>query len=177
MAKIEVPFDQYMQQATAALTRDGALITSLDATGRPNTMTIGWGTLGVIWGKPIYVALVRPSRYTYGCLEATGDFTVNIPYPEQDEALVFCGTQSGRDHDKFAECGFTVLPSATVKSPGIGECGLIYECRIVHKNDVVPASLAPDITAYPRGDYHRMYSGEILAVRALPDAAALLKQG
>ena len=171
MAKIEVPFDQFMQQATAALRRDGALIASLDANGRPNTMTIGWGVLGIIWGKPLNVALVRPSRYTYGCLEATGDFTINIPYAEQSDEVLFCGTKSGRDHDKFAECGFTALPSATVKSPGIGECGLIYECRIVHRNDVLPPELAPEIVAgaYPSGDFHRCYFGEILRTVADSD--------
>ena len=29
-----------------------------------NTMTIGWGMLGIEWGKPIFIALVRESRYT-----------------------------------------------------------------------------------------------------------------
>ena len=44
----------------------------------------------------------------------------------------------------------------------------------MHKHDIVPANLAADIKAYPRGDYHRVYHGEILATRALPDAAARL---
>ena len=50
MPKIEVPFDQFMREATAALRSNGALLASLDAEGRPNAMTIGWGVLGVIWG-------------------------------------------------------------------------------------------------------------------------------
>ena len=66
MAKVEVPFDRYLREATAALTRDGVLLVSVDANGRPNPMAIGWGAIGVIWGKPIYMCLVRPSRYTHG---------------------------------------------------------------------------------------------------------------
>ena len=50
MPKIEVPFDQYLREATLALSRDGALLVSLDESGRPNPMTIGWATAGVIWG-------------------------------------------------------------------------------------------------------------------------------
>ncbi|NLO73307.1 MAG: flavin reductase family protein [candidate division WS1 bacterium] len=171
MPKIEVPFDQFMREATAALRSNGALLASLDAEGRPNAMTIGWGVLGVIWGKPIYVALVRPSRYTYGCLESTGDFTVNIPYDSQAEEVLFCGTESGRDRDKFAECGFTPLPSAVVKSVGIGECGLVYECQVVHRNDLVPEALSEDIRAgaYAGGDFHRCYFGEILRTVADSD--------
>ena len=171
MPKIEVPFDQYLREATLALSRDGALLVSLDESGRPNPMTIGWATAGVIWGKPIYVVLVRPSRYTYGCLDATGDFTVNIPYAEQSDAAVFCGTKSGRDYDKFAECGLTPELSATIQSPGIAECGLIYECRVVHYNDIIPGNLARDIitSAYPSGDFHRCYYGEILRTVADED--------
>lgn len=173
MPKIEVPFDQYLREATLALSRDGALLVSLDGSGRPNPMTIGWGTAGVIWGKPIYVALVRPSRYTYGCLNATGDFTVNIPYADQSDVAVFCGTKSGRDYDKFAECGLTSQLSATVKSPGIAECGLIYECRVVYHTDLNPAALAEEIVAgaYPQGDFHRCYFGEVLRVTADADFA------
>ena len=30
-----------------------------------NTMTIGWLTAGIIWGKDVITCYVRPSRYTY----------------------------------------------------------------------------------------------------------------
>ena len=41
----------------------GILITTkLD--GKVNTMTIGWGHIGIEWGKPIFIAYVRESRYT-----------------------------------------------------------------------------------------------------------------
>ena len=171
MAKIQVPFDCYFRQFMASLQGGGALLVSPDKDGKPNAMTIGWATMGIIWGKPICVALVRPSRYTYGCIEATGDFTVCVPYPDMAEAVMFCGTESGRNYDKFAECQFTALPSAKVKSPGIAECGLVFECTVVHRNDVIPPELAPSISAtcYPTGDFHRMYHGEIVNVVADED--------
>ena len=176
MPKVEVPFDQYLREATAVLTREGALLAALDAGGRPNTMAIGWGTIGVIWGKPIYVCLVRPSRYTYGCIEATGDFTVNLPYPEQKQAVMLCGTKSGREVDKFPACGFTPLDTGVVRSPGIAECGLTFACRVVHYNDVQPGQMAPEILsgAYPSGDFHRCYFGEILRTLADEDFPARL---
>lgn len=164
MAKVEVDFDRYLRQATAALTRDGALLVSVDSTGRPNPMAIGWGMIGVIWGKPIYLCLVRPSRYTYQCIETTGDFTINVPYPEHAHEVLICGTRSGRDTDKFADCNFTPLPSVAVTSPGIAECGLTFECNVVHFNDVIAGALVHEIItgAYPSGDFHRCYFGEIL---------------
>lgn len=173
MAKVEVPFDQYMREATAALTHQGVLLVSLDPQGKPNAMAIGWGAVGNIWGKPMYICLVRPSRYTYRCLEATGDFTVNLLYPQYSQQVLFCGTKSGRDCDKFAECGFTAVPAETVKSPYIAQSGLVYECRVVHYNDVIPDHFAQEIldSAYTEGDFHRVYFGEILRTLAEEDFA------
>ncbi|GAI27467.1 unnamed protein product, partial [marine sediment metagenome] len=47
-----------------------------------------------------------------------------------------------------------------------------YECRVVHKNDVIPDELTEDIrnSAYRQGDFHRIYFGKILAVYADADA-------
>ena len=36
-----------------------------------NPMTIGWGPLGVLWGKPIYTVFVSSSRFRIaGCAPA-----------------------------------------------------------------------------------------------------------
>ena len=47
----------------------GAFLTTA-AGGRHNTMTIGWGALGNIWGKPVFTVMVRHSRYTHELIEA-----------------------------------------------------------------------------------------------------------
>ncbi len=173
MERIDVLYDRYFSQLSAALESGGALLVSLDEDNRPNAMTIGWAQLGIIWGKPICTVLVRPSRYTYGCCNATEDFTVNIPYGSQNEEVLFCGTRSGRDYDKFAECGFSASPARTgaIASPFITECGVAWECKTVGYSDLTPDNLASEITesAYPGGDFHRVYFGEILACHADPD--------
>ena len=30
-----------------------------------NTMTASWGTLGILWNKPIAIMFIRPQRYNY----------------------------------------------------------------------------------------------------------------
>ncbi len=149
----------------------GLLMVTADADGKPNVMTIGWATLGIVWSKPILTAYVRPSRFTYGLVDSAGDFTVNVPSPGMAETVEFCGTKSGRDHDKFEERSLTAEASRKVTSPVIRECLLHYECKVVHENDVDPPALAQDIkdSAYPQGDFHRIYFGEILAVYGVPD--------
>jgi flavin reductase (DIM6/NTAB) family NADH-FMN oxidoreductase RutF len=173
MSRVTVMFDTYFSQLCESLESGGTLLVSLDEQSRPNAMTIGWAQLGIIWGKVICTALVRPSRYTYDCCNATGDFTVNIPYASHADQVLFCGTRSGRDYDKFAECGFTALPahSQGVASPWIKECGAVWECRTVAISDLLPEQLSAEVVdgAYPRGDFHRLYFGEVLACHADPD--------
>jgi flavin reductase (DIM6/NTAB) family NADH-FMN oxidoreductase RutF len=167
MAKREVGAMDYLPETLQSLASPGLLLVSVDRRGRPNAMTIGWGSVGVYWGKPIFVVPVRTSRYTHDCIERTRDFTVNVLPRKLAELATFCGTVSGREHDKFAEAQMTAERSRQVKSPTIAECVLSYECRLVHKNDLVPKALAKELLGpcYPKSDYHRFFFGEIVAAR------------
>lgn len=155
-----------------ALTRDGLLLNSIGDDGKPNTMTIGWMTGGVIWSKPILIVLVRPSRHTFSRLEQVGEFTVNVLPPELRAAAALCGTQSGRKMDKFARAKLTPVPAQKVRVPVIEEALICYECRVVHRNDMNPASLPHEIIegAYGGGGFHRLYFGEVQATYATVDA-------
>ena len=172
MPKIEASYTDYLKETNKVLGNSGLLLASADAQGDPNVMTIGWGTIGIIWGKPIFVVLVRPSRYTHGLIEITDDFTVNVPTPKLADEVLYFGTVSGRDQDKFKAKGLTATPGKKVKAPIVEECVIHYECKVVHKNDVIPDELAGEIrnSAYRQGDFHRIYFGEILAVYADVDA-------
>jgi flavin reductase (DIM6/NTAB) family NADH-FMN oxidoreductase RutF len=176
MPKETVPYSTYLDETLGLLTHPGLLLVSQGRDGMPNAMAIGWGMIGIIWGKQIFTVLVRPSRYTFSRLAESDSFTVNVPSPALYDAVDFCGTRSGRDVDKFAECHMTAEPSQTVTTPGIAESPVIYECRIVHTTDVINASLDPQIVsdAYPSGNFHHIYHGEILAVRADQNARTLL---
>ncbi len=131
-----------------------------------NPMTIGWGVIGTIWGRPIFQVLVRPSRYSFSLLEELGEFTVCVPTVEHKKVLAVCGSESGRDLDKIGECNLSLAASQHIAVPHIAECAAHYECRVVHVNDVVNATLDPALVArsYPAGDFHRVYFGEILGV-------------
>jgi len=111
----------------------GALLTT-KADGKVNTMTIGWGTLGIEWGKPIFVAYVRESRYTRELLEKNPEFTVNIPFGDCDKGILgVCGTKSGRELDKFEVLGLTAEEGNTVSVPGIRQLPLTLECKVLYR--------------------------------------------
>ena len=64
-----------------------------------------------------------------------------------------------------------ILPIFYRKKPLIEQSLLHYECKVVHKHDVDPQTLAADIltNSYPRGDFHRVYYGEVIAVYGAED--------
>jgi flavin reductase (DIM6/NTAB) family NADH-FMN oxidoreductase RutF len=176
MAKIQVPYTDLFEHVMAAMTSRGLLLGSYDAQRKPNLMTIGWGAIGNIWGIPAWMVLVRPSRYTYACIEHSSCFSVNVPGEDLGMACAICGSRSGRDTDKVAQAKLTVDKGSHVLAPVVRECPVVYECQVVHAHDVLPEKLAGEILngAYLDGDYHRVYYGKILGIRIAPDAAARL---
>ena len=131
-------------------------------------MTIGWGTIGIIWSLPMFLVMVRPSRLTYEFIEQTRQFTVNVPTPEMSEAVKFCGENSGRDVDKFARCGLTAVAGKKVRTPMIDECVVHYECQVIYNNDFEPERIPDDVAqrCFPQGNYNRVFYGKILSVFA-----------
>ena len=176
MNRIEMPYTDRFGEVMSALTSRGLLLGTYDAKGKANAMAIGWGSLGCVWSAPMWIVLVRPSRYTHQCIEHTGCFTVNVPTEGMRKVCAICGSQSGRNIEKFAACGLTPEKATTVLAPTASEFPIVYECQVVHSNDVLPAKLADEIMAgaYLSGDYHRIYFGKVLVVRAEPDAGKLL---
>lgn len=131
-----------------------------------NTMTVAWGSTGIMWGKPFVQVVVRMSRYTLEFLEKYDSFTLCAFAPEQRDTLLMLGTKSGRDSDKIKESGLTPIASAHVTAPGFAEAELIIEARKMYWQDMAPAQfLDPTIEEqYPNKDYHRIYFGEVLAI-------------
>ncbi len=132
-----------------------------------NTMTVAWGSLGVMWNRPFAQVVVRPTRFTYEFMEKYDTFTL-CAFPEQyKEDLNLLGTKSGRDGDKIAETRLKIIPSQKVAAPSFEQAELIIECNKLYWQDIDPENFINkkiDLN-YPRKDYHRIYFGEILNIR------------
>ena len=168
--KLEINVWDYAGQIIEKTGKGGILLTTA-CENKVNTMTIGWGTLGIQWGKPIFIAFVRESRITDEMLKKNPEFTVNIPLDTvRKDILSLCGTRSGRDVDKFATLGLTQEPGKTVDVPGIRELPLTLECKVIYKQkqdlSAIPENILTryypaDETGYQ--DYHYAYYGEIVS--------------
>lgn len=157
-------FLEMLHPAMDALQRGHAFLT---VKGDPsNTMTIGWGSIGFLWNRPVFMVVVRPQRHTYGLIEQAADFTVSMPLKaDLSRQLRYAGTHSGRDEDKFRGHGLTAVPARQVASPIVRECQLHFECQKVLAQDMTAERMAEEILnqAYPHRDLHTMYFGQIVS--------------
>lgn len=137
-----------------------------------NTMTVAWGTVGILWWRPVVSCYVKPDRYTTEFIETEKYFTFSILGPEYRTALEFCGTNSGRNVDKVKQTGLTPLripedlsdPAGFSESVvAFSEARTILVCRKIWYEDIVPSHVLDDALRirYEEKSQHRMYVGEI----------------
>ena len=161
-----IRWDQQTDWLKAGIAGNGAFLNVNTATGLVNPMTIGWGQVGIVWGRSIFTVYVRKSRYTYDCLQTADSFTVSVPrLGELADELALCGTKSGRDLDKAQACGFSLISGQSVDTPIIGECGLHYECSILARCQLEESDIASKEIhrRYESKDLHQLILGQILA--------------
>lgn len=129
-----------------------------------NTMTASWGSVGIMWNKPVAFTFIRPQRYTYEFIEDNEYYTVSVYEEEYRKALSLCGTKSGRDIDKAKETGFT--PVFDEKAPYFEQARLVLVCRKMYAQDLNEDSIIDESIKgnYNGDDYHRMYVSEIVKV-------------
>jgi flavin reductase (DIM6/NTAB) family NADH-FMN oxidoreductase RutF len=129
-----------------------------------NTMTASWGTLGMLWNKPVAVIFVRPHRYTYEFVEKYPYFTLSFFETRYKDILNYCGQHSGKNVDKVKETG--LIPYALASGAVTFEqARLIIECRKLYFDDLKHDHfIDKEIIhrAYPGKDFHRFYIGEIM---------------
>ena len=150
--------------------KSGILLTTKSG-DKINTMTIGWGKIGIEWNRPVFIAYVRESRYTKQLLEASGEFTVNIPWADFDRNILgYCGKRSGRDTDKIKDLGLKLVESEMIQTPGIRQLPMTLECKVIYKQKQDLKKVPQEVIErfYPETDetgfrdYHIAYYGEIV---------------
>ena len=135
------------------------LITTSDGKGKDNIITIAWA--GTVNSEPPMVSIsVRKSRYSHELLSKNGEFVVNLVNKKLVRVTDLIGVKSGRDIDKFKECGLTAIKSQKVSVPSIKESPVNIECKVVNVLEL---------------GSHDMFIGEVLSVSV--DKEYLNKKG
>ena len=129
-----------------------------------NTMTVSWGGMGTIWGRPVATVYVRTSRYTHEFMDREGYFTVSF-YPEEyRKVLGVLGSKSGRDMDKMNGSGLTA--KALQESVTFEEAEITLVCRKMFMQRLEPSNITDhDAAKFYAGDApHDMYIGEVVDI-------------
>ena len=131
-----------------------------------NTLTLGWGATGILWGRSVAIVYIRENRFSFRFFEASDIFTLSW-YPKefmQPVIKVFGGT-SGRNTDKEKLSGFT-----PVETPDGGvtylQADKVVICRKLMRQPV-PQEFVPKKQQgrlNQDGRIHIQFTGEVLSV-------------
>lgn len=133
--------------------------------------TIGWGSLGSIWGmankgRAVLTIYINPLRYTSEYLMREDTFTVSFFDESHRKDLLTIGSKSGRDGDKFALTDLT--PKAYNNTVVFEEANLTFVCKKIYWDQFEPKHIAQDVmdTFYSKSDMptHYEFIGEIVEV-------------
>ncbi|SFG58763.1 flavin reductase [Oribacterium sp. WCC10] len=170
--KEKVNVSDYANLIIKALPKGILLNTNAD---KFNSMVIGWGHLGTLWGKTTFHVYVRQGRFTKGQLDKAGEFSISIPLDNPDPSInKICGWESGFNIDKVKEAGLELEDAEVIKTPSVKQYPFTIECKVLYSQDQDLERIPEDIRkrsypedvpgSYPMAnkDFHTMYVGEIV---------------
>lgn len=155
------PWD-WQTRPMALLAKEKMLFTAEDGE-RCNSMTVGWGGFGVMWGCPVAYYAIRPTRYTFGLAEEGSAVSLAAFPAAFASALSYLGTHSGREGEKYSAAGITPIrmPHGGI---GFSEASLVLTGRKLFSHAMCPEELAEGAIAkrwYGEEPYHTLYIAEI----------------
>lgn len=159
---IEFPIEELNKNPFEMIGKDWMLVTA-ELSGRVNAMTASWGGMGVMWGKNVAFVVIRPTRYTKEFIDASETFSLAFLDESHRKTLGYFGAVSGRDEDKIAKAGLTVMHEG--HTPYFEEADTVLICRKLYVQAFDAACFIdrePDERWYPEKDYHTMYIAEIV---------------
>jgi flavin reductase (DIM6/NTAB) family NADH-FMN oxidoreductase RutF len=134
------------------------LAASVDSTGRANLIALGWN-MPTSHSPPIAAISIGITRYSHQLIHENKEFVLVFPSYEMQNQVMYCGTYSGRNVDKFQETGLTPVPAKYVQPPLVKEAVVNMECRVIGEMRT--------------GD-HTLFAGEILTAYISDEAHQVL---
>lgn len=142
------------------LNNEWALLTAGDKK-KFNSMTISWGTFGVLWFKNVVTVYVRPERYTLEFLKKQKYFTVSFYDKKYKKDLQILGTKSGRNTNKMQEISLT--PNFLEKGITFKEASQTFVCKKLYMGqmDLNKMDEPTKQQNYTSPEGHYVFIGEI----------------
>ncbi len=81
---------------------------------------------------PLFGISISKVRLTHSLIESGKCFGINFVSPKMKDDAVFCGTNSGKDMDKFSKIKLQKIEAEKIDCPMIGDSSVGIECRLVN---------------------------------------------
>jgi flavin reductase (DIM6/NTAB) family NADH-FMN oxidoreductase RutF len=105
------------------------LISCIDKHEVVNMITVAWHT-PISINPPLYGVSIAPLRFSHTLIEKSAEFVINFLEYDFIEKIHFCGTKSGKNHDKMLACNLSYEPSVLIKTPRIKQGYAHLECTV-----------------------------------------------
>jgi len=118
---------------------------------KTNITTCAW-SMPLSKAPALLAVALAKKHFSSELIKASSQFIVNIPEFKLLDKVMFCGSVSGRDIDKFKEAKLTIGKAhSLMEAPKIAECVASLECSLVDIKEM--------------GD-HYLFAGEIIYAEA-----------
>jgi flavin reductase (DIM6/NTAB) family NADH-FMN oxidoreductase RutF len=101
---------------------------------KDNIFTLCWH-MPVSFEPPLFAISSGKTRYSSMLIKESKVFVVNFMDLKYEKEVVFCGTHSGEDMDKFKESGLEKEKADTIDCARIRQASGYLECRVVQEID------------------------------------------
>lgn len=126
----------YRRMTEIVIPRPIAVVSTVDAEGRPNVAPFSFYT--VVSSNPPHIAFAPhlsgrtgAKKDTLRNIEATSQFVIGVATESLADAVNSCAAPLPHGESEFAHAGLTPVPSAKVTPPLIGESPVNLECELV----------------------------------------------
>jgi len=146
-----------------SLFKDGAIALATSKNNKTNGLTIGWGSIGVLWRKPCCTVYIHKLRYSKEIFDNSDYFAVCFFEGYKDE-LEYFGTHSGRNEDKIENSHLSINKNDL--APYFEESKLVIICKKMGQSDFDNNHIYEDKINnwYHQDGVHTLYFGEIVKV-------------
>jgi flavin reductase (DIM6/NTAB) family NADH-FMN oxidoreductase RutF len=76
---------------------------------------------------------IQKHTLSFDLFQRSNECVLSVPGESLAAEALYCGTTSGRDTDKLAECGLAVVGSKTIRVPGLQAAIANLEVEILHR--------------------------------------------
>jgi len=109
-------------------------VISVDKNNKPSGMVAGWN-MKCSFDPPLFAVSLQKVGHTHKLIRESKEFVIAVPNKELEKELLFFGTTSGKEVDKFKETGIKTEKAKYIKSPLIKDATINFECKLEREVD------------------------------------------